>query len=98
MGERDYRDRDADAIDVAERGAEKEQRNDRVALRPSRDSRRGLARSCRLAHDAIELRQRDAQKKDARGKAPASLTNRWYVCSDRRCCYLPTAWRTVLSM
>src|SRR5208337_5329185 len=62
-GQQDYRDRDADAIDVAKRGAEKKQRDDRVALRPDRNSRRRRARACRLAHDAVELRLRAAQKK-----------------------------------
>src|SRR5258708_16256726 len=72
--ERDYRDRDADAVDVAKRGAEKEQRDDRVTLRPSRDSMCAHARWCRLRPHSIALRQRSVQKKDARGKAPASLT------------------------
>src|SRR5271163_875095 len=58
--ERDYRDRDADAIDVAERGAEKEQRDDRVTLRPSRRASCSIVRSCGLAHDAVELRLRGA--------------------------------------
>src|SRR5258708_12814042 len=72
--ERDYRDRDADAIDVAKRGAEEKQRDDRVALRPSRDSRRSIARSCRLAHGAIELRLRDAQKKRREGQSSPALS------------------------
>src|SRR5258707_5220866 len=72
--ERDYRDRDADAIDVAKRGAEEKQRDDRVALWPSRDSRRSIARSCRLAHGAIELRLRDAQKKRREGQCSRVLS------------------------
>src|SRR5580658_6443842 len=82
--ERDYRDRDADAIDVAKRGAEKEQRDDRVTLRPSRGAGCSFARSCGLAHDAVELRLRGASltrpristreetRRDAGGNAPAS--------------------------
>src|ERR1700684_2370863 len=81
--ERDYRDRDADAIDVAKRGAEKEQRDDRVTLRPSRGAGCSIVRSCGLAHDAVELRLRGASltrpgistreeiNQDAGGNAPA---------------------------
>src|SRR5712671_2823959 len=60
--ERDDRDRDADPIDVAKRGAEEEKRDHRVALRPSRDFFARAAREHRFSHNASSLRQKKTQE------------------------------------
>jgi hypothetical protein len=64
-------------------------------LRPSWNSQRGIARSCRLTHDAIELRPRDAQKKRRERRSSRVFKD---GCVANLIGYLPTAWRTVFRM